>query len=147
MSTLPSFEAFKRGLAAMHEPHPGITITLPIPAACLNPNRAEHWRTKGKARAQQRADAFAWSTSKFPGAGPKWERARVMLRWFAKDSHRIPDIDNAIASIKGALDGMTDAGVMLNDRGIEGIDVWRVVDKAKPRVEITVTPVNQEASR
>lgn len=115
-----------------------VSITLPIPPTCLNPNTTGHWSKKSAARAAQRAAAFNYTTCQFRGPGPKWARARVTLRWFAKDEPRIPDFDNAVASIKGALDGMTDAGVLVNDRGIEGIEVWRVVDKANPRVEVIV---------
>lgn len=120
-----------------------ITITLPIPPTCLNPNTASHWAKKSKAKAEQRAAAFNYATCQFRGPGPKWTRARVTLRWFAKDDHRTPDIDNAIASVKGALDGMTDAGILDNDRSIEGIDVWRVTDKARPRVEVEIVRAEQ----
>lgn len=118
-----------------------ITITMPIPPSCLNPNTKSHWGSKIAARSQQRSDASTYAGATFRGPGPKWDRAKLTVRWFAKDDHRIPDIDNCIASIKGMIDGIADAGVLANDRGIEGIDVWRVVDKTRPRVELTVEKI------
>ena len=117
-----------------------VTITLPIPPTCLNPNGRAHWAGKHRARADQRAAAFNYATCQYTGPGPMWKRARLTLRWFAKQDNRIPDIDNAIASVKGAIDGLADAGVLLNDRGIEGVDVWRVTDGANPRIVLEVHP-------
>lgn len=120
-----------------------ITITMPIPARALSPNASSpgNWRAKSEARRQQRNDANLYASTKFRGPGPKWARVKLVIRWFAKQPNYIPDFDNAIASCKGIVDGMTDAGVILNDRGIEGIDLWRNTDKLNPRVEITVTEV------
>jgi len=117
-------------------------IIMPIPAACLNPNapNSKNYFAKSKARKAQRGDAMLMALRELNGGdAPKWERVRLTVRWFAAGEHRIPDIDNAIASCKGIFDGICDAGIIRNDRGIEGIDVWRVSDKARPRVEIEIT--------
>lgn len=122
-----------------------MSIQLPIPPSCLNPNTAAHYQAKARARAQQRADAGTYASGQFRGPGPKWDKVRIKLAWFAKDDNRIPDFDNAIASIKGVFDGLQDAGVVINDRGVQGVDLDRSIDKARPRIEVTVTPIVEAA--
>lgn len=120
-----------------------VTITMPIPPRTLSPN-ASHSRNyfaKSTARRQQRTDAMLYAASACPGACPRWERFRVSIRWFAKDKSKVPDLDNGVACCKGIIDGMVDAGIMANDKGWEGVDWWPLTDKARPRVEVTVTPV------
>lgn len=118
-----------------------VTITIPIPPKACSPNSRAGWRAKAAGVAQQRLDASMYATSQFRGMGPLWPRVRLTVRWFAKLEHYHLDYTNVIASLKGAEDGLQDAGVIQNDRGVEGSDLIRLVDKAKPRVEITVEPV------
>lgn len=118
-----------------------ITITMPLPPRILSPNGRGHWAAKSKARASQRAAAFGYASAQVRGAGPKWPRTKLTIRWFAADKGKIPDVDNMIASAKGILDGMADAGAMLNDRGIESVDLWRNTDLKNPRVEVTITEI------
>ena len=124
-----------------------VTITLPIPPTCLSPNGRAHWAKRSAATKQQRSDAMYYALEKIVGPSPKWDRAVVTIRWFAKDEARIPDIDNAIGSTKGARDGLQDAGIIRNDRGVETIHVWRVTDRARPRVELTIQPITQPTSK
>lgn len=115
-----------------------LTITIPIPPTALSPNGRAHWRAKSKARGDQRVQGFAFASCQFAGPGPKWDRVKLVIRWFAKHDKNIPDFDNAVASCKGAFDGLEDALVVSNDRGVEQIELWRNVDAKRPRVEITV---------
>lgn len=50
-------------------------------------------------------------------APPLWAKARVRVTW--RCTKRIhPDPDNIIACLKSAFDGLADAGVVVNDRGL-----------------------------
>lgn len=118
-----------------------LTISIPIPPVSLSPNGRAHFRTKARDKAAQRAQGFAFASCQFRGAGPKWDRVTLTIRWFAKHDKFIPDFDNAVASCKGAFDGMQDAGVMKDDRGVEAIVLWRLVDAQRPRVEITIEEI------
>lgn len=117
------------------------TITLPIPPTSLSPNGRAHFQRKAADKKSQREAAFGYASAQVRGAGPKWERAGLTIRWFARNKARIPDLDNCIASLKGAIDGIEDAGIIKDDWGIERVDVWRVCDSLLPRVEITVEEI------
>jgi len=65
----------------------------------------------------------------------------VHVHWLCKGK-RHPDPDNIISSLKSAFDGLQDAGVVANDRGLwperpvisvgEGVnEVWLVVSEEK----------------
>ena len=62
---------------------------------------------------------------------PRWTHATVRLRWYAKTA-RWPDADNAIGSVKGAIDGLVDAGVLLDDDNLTWLPIERHKDKARP---------------
>jgi crossover junction endodeoxyribonuclease RusA len=113
----------------------GYTITLPIPNRVLSPNARSHWRVVAKAKAALRLHAKCVATVSDP---PQWKRARVVVEWFTKTKRR-PDEDNARSSLKAAFDGLQDAGILHNDRGLEHGPMVFAVDKANPRVVLTVT--------
>lgn len=95
-----------------------ITIVLPHPPAPLRPNARCHWRSKAQAvkayrkLAQMRAlEALAMRNP------PMWERASVVVVWRSTTA-RHPDPDNIIASLKASFDGLADAGIIENDKGL-----------------------------
>lgn len=117
-----------------------ITVTLPIPPRVLSPNARCHWRVKAKATKQYRFVAV-WEACKECGlVGPRWKAARVQVRWFTKTKRR-PDADNALASLKAAFDGLTDAGVWVSDRETQYEPIVFGVDKVSPRVEVEIMEV------
>lgn len=70
---------------------------------------------------------------------PKWKRATVRIVWHHK-TIRYPDRDNAIASLKAAFDGLTDAGLFDDDRGLTQEPPTFFCDPEKPRVVLHVSP-------
>lgn len=114
-----------------------ITIVLPLPDKCLSPNARVHWAKKAKAAKKYRVEShFAVMLSK--GAGLNWTQAKYTARFYFKDARR-RDADNAIASLKSAIDGVADAGLVVNDSGLWPERPEFHVDKENPRVEITIT--------
>jgi Holliday junction resolvase RusA-like endonuclease len=95
-----------------------ITITLPHPPLPLRPNSRTHWRKKAQSvkAYRQQAKVYAIGALAMQNA-PLWEKAKVQVVW--RCTKRIhPDPDNIIASLKAAFDGLADAGVVTDDRGL-----------------------------
>lgn len=76
-------------------------IEFPYPPSKLNPNRKLHWGEKLKLRKKQRSDAKMIASQFKP-------RTEFKITFHPPDK-RVRDIDNAIASIKGLIDGLSDA--------------------------------------
>jgi len=86
-------------------------IVLPWPARVLWPNSRVHWAALARARKRQRMDA-AWR-AKAAGLRPLAALGLHVALQFNPPARRAFDLDNALAAMKGALDGirsMTAAG-------------------------------------
>jgi crossover junction endodeoxyribonuclease RusA len=124
-----------------------ITIELPLPARELSPNWRGHWARKSKATKALRTTA-AWKAGIAQGGRfgrtdkREWPAATVLLKFYFKDKRR-RDRDNLLASMKAAFDGLADAGLVVNDAAFAYMPVLTDVDKANPRVVVTVTEEKQ----
>lgn len=117
-------------------------ITLSIPPRCLSPNFtvASRGGRMGKAAAIKKyrnAAMLACLAALSKGITPRWKAATVQVHWFAK-TMRFPDGDNALATLKSAFDGMTDAGLFADDKGLTHLPVKFAKDKDNPRIEILI---------
>ncbi len=114
-----------------------ITITLPIPHKSLSSNARAHWaelqRHRGKARRDAMLAAYAAGGSKL-----WWLAADAAVVWYSRTSHKI-DPNNMDHWLKAYYDGIADAGVVQNDRGIHPVSHEQRKDAVNPRVEITLT--------
>lgn len=115
-----------------------ITIILPLPDKCLSPNARVHWAKKAKAAKSARFEACFEMKRVAGRIELTWRKATYRARFYFKDARR-RDADNAIASIKSALDGVADAGLVVNDSGLWPERPEFHVDKENPRLEITFT--------
>ncbi len=95
-----------------------ITIVIPHPPHPLRPNSRTHWRQKAQSVKAYRSLAKFYAIRALAmQPPPMWEKAKVSVTWRAtKRVH--PDPDNIIASLKAAFDGLADAGVVTNDKGL-----------------------------
>jgi crossover junction endodeoxyribonuclease RusA len=125
-----------------------LTIELPLPPRELSPNWRGHWARKSKATKALRKEA-AWLASLEQGGElgggfdrREWKSAVVLLKFYFKDKRR-RDRDNLLASCKAIFDGLADAGVVDNDAAFGYLPVLTGVDKANPRVVVTVTEDRQ----
>ena len=92
-------------------------IVPSCPADVLSPNARAHWSRKNRAAQDYRALAKYAALQDGPLdplLGPLSVEVRVL--WPAR--RRKADADNALASVKAAVDGLTDAGVWGDDRQI-----------------------------
>ena len=126
-----------------------VTVTLPIPSRTLSPNGRHHWRTKAAAKKKAREDgrlATLAALSPVASARPLWLNAVVSVRLVRKDGRGRWDDDNLIAACKAYVDGVVDAGLMANDKGLRWGSVEQVVDKTDRagRIELTFTSLVEQ---
>jgi crossover junction endodeoxyribonuclease RusA len=120
-----------------------VVVELSLPDKCLSPNARCHWRVKGKATKAYRA-AAKWQTvlatsASYDDHGPRgWTAATVLATFYFKDKRR-RDRDNLLASLKSAFDGLADSGLVTDDAAFSYMPVLTEVDKARPRVVLTIT--------
>ena len=97
-----------------------VTITIPHPPLPCRPNSRAGWQKKARAVKSYRLLAASAAQFKLLLSGftpPKWKRARVRIVWRCQRNIH-PDPDNIVASLKAAFDGLADAGVVENDKGL-----------------------------
>ena len=119
-------------------PMQSVTIILPHPPAAVRPNARVHWARKAQAVKAYRTQSKVYTMQQLAGQKPMWKKARVLITWEAIHS-MAPDPDNIVASMKAAFDGMQDAGVVVNDRGIWPERPVIVKNRPWPQVVLTIT--------
>lgn len=115
------------------------TITINWPGKGCDPNARVHWRRKAADTATSRREAWA-ECIRVPGHCRGWKAARVNVAAYHKTA-RFRDQQNIIAALKGAIDGVEDSGLIVNDAGLEWGIVDRQKDAASPRLVLTFTEV------
>ena len=118
------------------------TITLPIPHKCLSPNHTvgsigQRMQKSVETKKLRALSAHA-ATDQLRGEQPRWTEATIRVTWFSKTA-RVIDRDNIISYLKAAFDGLTDAGLLADDRDVTHLPPRREKDAAFPRVLITVS--------
>ena len=89
-------------------------IVLPdLPPREANPNSHSHHYTINKVRAKQHEEMIADVLEQGRPDTPM-ERAHITITWRAKDK-RTRDADNLFAAMKGSIDGLVKAGVLVDD--------------------------------
>lgn len=112
-------------------------LVLDLPPAELSPNRRVHWAKKARAVKYYRAFAAVVARCA-PNYRKGWERAEVRAVFHLPDARR-RDPDNLMAAMKAAWDGFVDAGVLADDNGLILHPPVLAIDRAHPRVEVTLT--------
>jgi crossover junction endodeoxyribonuclease RusA len=119
-----------------------MTITLPLPARALSPNARVHWSRKARAVKEYRLTAMLAARRRAQPVPLTAATAHVVF--YVKDRRR-RDHDNLSASLKSAWDGIVDAGILTDDAGLRHAPIRVEVDAERPRVEITITPLEVAA--
>ncbi len=116
-----------------------LTVTLPIPPKCLNPNARPHYMAKANATKAARWDAtLAGINARNEAALPApFKTATTQVTFYVKFKRK-RDSDNFLSWCKAYFDGLADAGVIENDSGFTHRPVNLVIDKADPRVVIEI---------
>ena len=101
-----------------------VSLDLPWPPAELNPNRARglHWGARREASALYRRDCFLITRDmmnralriKAPVPSPLPTPVSATVTFWMPDRRR-RDLDNLLAAMKPAWDGLVDAGLLADD--------------------------------
>ena len=84
-----------------------LRVALPWPAVPLWPNRKAHWRTKAEAVKKAKSDAmFLTLEALHILRGLHGENKLSVAIKFQPPTRRRYDLDNALAALKGPLDGI-----------------------------------------
>ena len=94
-----------------------LCIKLPWPDRKLSPNARCHWAVKSKCTKQHRALACITARQQC-GTPPKWKSAYYWVKCTLGPKMKTPDEDNLLSSLKAYRDGLQDAGIVVNDRGL-----------------------------
>lgn len=100
-----------------------VILTIPLPPKGCSPNVRGHWSKKAKAVKQYREEGWiAARNAKVRGALQPFEGLVIIdHEWYmgptpVYDKRERPrDADNRISSLKGAVDGFADAGILKGD--------------------------------
>lgn len=122
-----------------------MTITLPLPPRDLKPNRrGSLWAYRRAAKAYRRDAFFAAKAALHGAEPPRLQKATVRALYYHRRMTDKMDPDNAIACLKPAIDGIVDAGILVDDREIMLLPVQRRMDRESPHLEIEIRPAVSE---
>ena len=84
-----------------------------LPDSNLSPNKRLHHMELYRAKAAAKMDAVMLVLAQ--GKPPRpYERAHITITWVAKDKRR-RDTDNLFSSMKAYIDGLVEAGLLVDD--------------------------------
>lgn len=123
-----------------------IEITIPLPPKEVSPNARVHWATKARAVKRQRNDAAMAAMVLSSIRRPKWQAATIQATFYRPRGRVLIDQDNAIASLKASIDGLADAGIFANDRGVTWLPPLQIIGKAAGMacVVLTIEPIRKD---
>jgi len=99
----------------MSEPK-AIRVEIPfLPPAELDPNWRGHWSKRARAARQYRRDAMLCALDAGNISATAFQRAELDVTIIVADLRHIRDTDNLMASLKPAIDGCIDAGIIQDD--------------------------------
>ena len=88
------------------------TLTIPAPAPWINANARDHWTKKGRLTRSWRSASAAWARHQKlrPVTQPV-----VIVATVTKTNSRRFDVENLAPTVKAAIDGLRDSGVLPED--------------------------------
>jgi crossover junction endodeoxyribonuclease RusA len=115
-----------------------ITVTLPWPDRMLSPNAREHWSVVSKKK--RKARQFAWAMALDAKAATLVHASLSVSIVFHPPDRRARDLDNMLASMKSALDGIADACGVDDSRWAFAATAF-AAPVSGGKVVVTLTPV------
>ena len=116
-----------------------LKITLPFPAANLNPNRrsGRSWQATAAEKSEAVQMGKIATLEALEGKRPVIATPVKFSITFYCPDHRRRDLDNLLASLKHGLDGIAHA-TGIDDSVIEEMQLIKRYDLSNPRVEIDI---------
>lgn len=112
----------------------GLHIMLPFPNKILMPNKKAHWGKKFAAAKVEKEAAYILAYNQNISLDPTLKYKVTLV--FCPPDNRKRDLDNLVAAMKSALDGMC-RGLGIDDKNIKPNPDWGpVVEGGK--VEVTI---------
>ena len=105
-------------------------------------HRMQHWQVR-KVRDEWRQAAFILALDARPGEWAPLDRASVAVYWRFR-VRRKRDLDNLVAGLKPLLDGLVDAGVLVDDSSDHLISLGPLAVEVGARQDETVLVVTEE---
>ena len=91
-----------------------IKIVLPnLPPKEANPNSNSHFYIRSRVRREQHEQMLGYVLEQGRPDTP-FEKAHITITWRAKDKRK-RDIDNLLSAMKGSIDGLVEADVLVDD--------------------------------
>jgi hypothetical protein len=114
-----------------------IVVILPLPDRRLHPNgdNSLHWTQLGRLVSAAKQEAQITTMHALKGAHPLWDKAVGFRRVYLTTRARA-DKDNLAGWTKAYVDGIANAGVVVNDCVITWQGDEIEADRTMPRVEI-----------
>jgi crossover junction endodeoxyribonuclease RusA len=119
------------------------TIVLVPPAEFINANQRLHHHAKAKlTRAWREA---AGVSAKYAEDYRQYDRAHITFAIRFPDNRR-RDVGNFYGTAKACVDGLVDAGVLVDDDDsrVLGPDMRRTIPNGSPLVTITIRPLEDQ---
>lgn len=113
-----------------------ITIKIPVPPKELRPNSRAHYMQKARMTKVYRETVAIIAMT---GPRPKLKEAEIKFTLRLGNGCKQQDPDNVLGSLKAAVDGLVDAGVLAGDRQIRYAPVEQVRDDKNPGVTVEVS--------
>ena len=88
------------------------TLTIPAPAPWINANARDHWTKKGRLTRSWRSASAAWA--RYQKLRPVTQPV-VIVATVVKTNARRFDVENLAPTVKAAIDGLRDSGVLPED--------------------------------
>jgi len=86
-----------------------------LPPKQLSPNARVHWSVRHQYASELRVRTKFCALEATKYRHPSLSKAEVSISFVVPDKRYIKDTDNALASIKAAIDGCVDAGIIVDD--------------------------------
>ena len=127
-----------------------ICVTVPLPSFKVSPNARTHFRVRANLIYDQRQEAREAAMVAAYDCDlkePITDAIVQIVRW--NKTVRLTDPDNLIAQLKASFDGITDAGVWIDDLNVMYLPPLQRKDSTNPRVELWIrqSPGGMDAIR
>lgn len=119
------------------------TITVPPPSRVLSPNGYKHWRKVSGVKKDHRQLVAILAKEQ---AAPISGAVEIQIDWYMgnKSFYCPMDNQNAVSSLKAAIDGIVDAGIIEDDnrkivKAIHPVNLYRTRKEHQGRSEVVFT--------